>query len=290
MLPSLSQNENSFLPLINDLWPSVASRVIFPSSLAGDTSSSTLMTRSSTESQSIIKQPDMQTYQEETFVITTACQAIEAMCKGAGDFMASRVETEFPRWLRLYQRVWIQVRQDAEAANERRARQQRKHNVASTAAVSGMPPVEAASGLMTALTPSLSLSSTAPGSRTFTRQHALWRALLSLFITILSHVRLPLDAGDQICDILGAWIALFAGPEYYFQTSERTPSLASDDQSRGMIESVENAIRAMETWNPDLTWLIMVSHRTKPSTARVSEVNEVVDLFGEHLQYAEVVI
>lgn len=290
VLPSLSQNENSFLPLINDLWPSVASRVIFPSSLTGDTSSSTLMTRSSTESQSTSKQPDMQTYQEETFVITTACQAIEAMCKGAGDFMASRVETEFPRWLRLYQRVWTQVRQDAEAANERRARQQRKHNAASTVAASGMQPGEATSGLTITLAPSLALSSTGPGSRTFTPQHALWRALISLFITILFHVRLPLEAGDQICEILGAWIALFVGPEYYFRTSERTRALASDDLSRDITESVENAIRAMGTWNPDLTWLIMVSHQIKPSASRVSEVTEVIDLFGEHMQYAEVVI
>lgn len=288
VLPSLSQNENSFLPLINDLWPSVASRVIFPSSLAGDSSSSTLMTRSSLESRSSISQPDTQAFQEETFVVTTACHAIEAMCKGAGDFMASRVETEFPRWQRLYQRVWAQVRRDAEAANERRARQQRKSNVAPTAAVSAMQPAGTASDFVTALTPSLALSPTAPGSRTFTPQHALWRALISLFITILSHVRLPLEAGDQVCEILGAWIALFVGPEFYFHASERTSPPASDDVSRGMIESVEIAIRAMETWNADLTWLIMASHRTESSASHVSDGNDVIDVFGEPLQYAAV--
>jgi hypothetical protein len=55
-----------------------------------------------------------------------------------------------------------------------------------------------------------------------------------------------------------------------------------------MVESVENAIRAMETWNPDLTWIIMTSHRTKPSTSLLSEVNDVVEVFGEPLQYAMV--
>lgn len=285
VLPSLSQNENSFLPLLNDLWPSVASRVIFPSSLAGEpSSSSTLLTRPSTESRNSTNQPDTHTFQEETFVITTACQAIEAMCKGAGDFMASRVETEFPRWQRLYQRVWVQVRQDAEAANERRAQQQRKSGVPPTTAVSAMTESED----KFALTASLALSPTTAGSRTFTPQNALWRALISLFITVLSHVRLPLEAGDQVCEILGEWIALFVGPEYYFQASERTCSPASDSVSRGMIESVENAICAMETWNPDLIWLIMASHRTKSSSSRASELSGVIDVFGESLQYAKV--
>jgi hypothetical protein len=289
VLPSLSQNENSFLPLINDLWPSVASRAIFPSSFAGKaSSSSTLMTQPSAESRNSTNQPDTHTFQEETFVITSACQVIEAMCKGGGDFMASRVETEFPRWLRLYQRVWTQVRQDAEAANERRARQQRKISVPPTTAVSVIQPAGTESEDSFALTPSLTLSPTTSGSRTFTPQHALWRALISLFITVLSHVRLPLEVGDQVCEILGEWIALFVGPEYYFHASERTFSLASDDVLRGMIESVEDAIRAMETWNPDLTWLIMASHRNKSSSSRVSEPNEVIDVFGESLQYAKV--
>jgi hypothetical protein len=289
VLPSLSQNENSFLPLINDLWPSVASRVIFPSSLAGDSSSTTLVTRSSTESRSSTNPPDIQTFQEETFVITTACQAIEAMCKGAGDFMASRVEAEFPRWQRLYQRVWAQVRQDAEAANERRARQQRKNNFDPASVTSAMQPAGPGSDSTFVVTPSLALSPTAPGSRTFTPQHALWRALISLFITLLSHVRLPLEAGDQICEALGAWIALFVGPEYYFKQSNRAFSLASDDVSRGMFQSVENAICAMETWNPDLTWLIMVSHCAGPSSSPVLQVNDVIEVFGEPLQYATVV-
>ncbi|CEJ61115.1 hypothetical protein PMG11_09657 [Penicillium brasilianum] len=288
VLPSLSQNENSFLPLINDLWNSVASRVIFPSSLAGDSSSSSLVNRSPAESRGSIDQPGNNTFQEETFVITMACQAIEAMCKGAGDFMASRVETEFPRWQRLYQRVWTQVRHDAEAANERRARQQMKANVTPTAKDTTMQIAGATSEGMFALTPSLAMSGTVPGSRTFTPHHSLWRALISLFITILSRVRLPLEAGDQICEILGAWIALFVGPEYYFQPSERAALLASDDVSRGMLEWVENAIRAMETWNPDLTWFIMASHRTKPSASRVSEMFDVIEVFGESLQYAVV--
>ncbi|KAJ5151224.1 Armadillo-like helical [Penicillium canariense] len=289
VLPALSQNENSFLPLINDLWPSVASRVIFPSSLANDSSSSTaLMTRPSPESQSSANQSDTHTFQEETFVITTACQVIEEMCKGAGDFMASRIETEFPRWQRLYRRVWTQVRQDSEAANERRARHLRQTKTASTAGVSTSQSTGEASDLRLALTSSLALSHTTPGSRAFTPEHTLWRSLLSLFITVLSHVRLPLEAGDQICEMLGAWIALFVGPEYYFQASTRYSSFALNDSLKGVIESVETAIQAMETWNPDLTWFIMVSHKTKSLGARPSVINDAVEAFGETLRYTEV--
>lgn len=170
--------------------------------------------------------------------------------------MATRVETEFSRWDRLYRRVWEKVRADAEAANERRARSQAT-TVTTTTAESG----DLASTLHLALSSSLSLSPSTPGSRFFTPHHRLWRALVSLFITVLSHVRLPLEVGDRICEMLAGWIALFVGPEYYFITS-RT-SLSVDDASGEGMLSVEDAIRAMEAWNVDLTWFIFMQHRLR---------------------------
>ncbi|KGO73775.1 Armadillo-like helical [Penicillium italicum] len=252
VLPALSQNETSFLPLINELWPTVASRIIFPSSQANETSKS-LIANPSKES---TRKPETPDHQEETFVTVTACEAIEAMCKGAGDFMATRVETEFPRWDRLYRRVWDKVRADAEAANERRARSQAT-TVPLTTAESG----DLASTLHLDLSSSLSLSPSTPGSRFFTPHHRLWRALISLFITVLSHVRLPLEVGDRICEMLAGWIALFVGPKYYFITS-RT-SLSTDDASGEGMLSVEDAIRAMEAWNVDLTWFVFMRHRLR---------------------------
>lgn len=290
VLPTLSQDENSFLPLINDLWPSVASRVVFPSSLGSEPSSSnSLMARSSTD-----PDPDTHTFQEETFVITTACQAIEAMCKGAGDFMASRIETEFPRWERLYRRVWTQVRKDAEAANERRSRQQRRNPPTANSHASEDKSFESETELSLAL-PSLALPSTAPGSRAFTLHHTLWRALIPLFLTVLTSVRLPLEAGDKICEMLVAWIALFVGPDYYFSPSRadaRSPVL--DDSSGRVLGSVESAIRAMETWNADLTWFAFVSHRTDAQKQAKSSVSMTgssrgsmtLKVFGENMRFA----
>jgi hypothetical protein len=276
VLPALSQNETSFLPLINELWPTVASRIIFPSSQGNETSKSLIAT-SSTES---TRKPETPDHQEETFVTVTACEAIEAMCKGAGDFMATRVETEFSRWDRLYRRVWEKVRADAEAANERRARSQTTTELGDTA-----------STLHLALSSSLSLSPSTPGSRFFTPHHRLWRALISLFITVVSHVRLPLEVGDRICEMLGGWIALFVGPEYYFVSSRASLSVKASGEGIG---SVEEAIRAMEAWNMDLTWFVFMQHRVRADVVTTSHVgncggdtNLPFDGEGEQVRLAE---
>ncbi|KAJ6124661.1 Armadillo-like helical [Penicillium samsonianum] len=283
VLPALSQNETSFLPLINELWPTVASRIIFPSS-QNETSKSLIATPSTEPT----RNPETPDHQEETFVTVTACEAMEAMCKGAGDFMATRVETEFSRWDRLYRRVWEKVRADAEAANERRARSQAT-TVTVTAAESG----DLASTLHFALSSSLSLSPSTPGSRFFTPHHRLWRALVSLFITVLSHVRLPLEVGDRICEMLGGWIALFVGPEYYF-ISSRTSMSVEDASGEGM-GSVEDAIRAMEAWNVDLTWFVFMRHRLRADVVTTGNagncggaINLPFDGEGEQVRLAEV--
>ncbi|PYI05060.1 HEAT repeat protein [Aspergillus sclerotiicarbonarius CBS 121057] len=249
VFPTLAAHENSFLPLINDIWPPVAARISFPASFNESSSSTTLMTnRTSAIADTRLKQgPDEFDFQEETFVTTTACKAIETMCKTAGDFMASRVETEFPRWERLYTRAWDKVRQDAEKALERRAQQQAPEQTTDTT-------------LSLAFAQSLSLTTTGShGTRTFTPHHTLWRAMVPLFITLLTHVRLPLSVGDRICEFLASWIARYAGPEYYsyrLQRQTKTSQAAPETSLNVEIESVESVIQAMETWNADLTWFI----------------------------------
>lgn len=287
VLPTLSQNENSFLPLVNDLWTSVASRVIFPSSLGSDSSSNSLIARSSTGDSS--STPDTHAFQEETFVITTACQAMEAMCKGAGDFMGSRIETEFPRWERLYNTVWAKVRQDSENVNERRAQQQKGKLDTQLTAQTTESSLSIAS--------SLALSSTASGSsgsRAFTPHHALWRALISLFLTVLSHVRLQPEVGDRICGMLGSWIALYVGPEYYFLPSRRDTAHSEDTSKQSILQSVETAIQAMETWNADLTWFIFVGQLNRvPANSvpvqRTPGPSMFAEFRGEKMQFAAVV-
>ncbi|KAL2843227.1 armadillo-type protein [Aspergillus pseudodeflectus] len=262
VLPVLAADEKNFLPLINDLWPAVVSKISFPSSL-GTTSSTALMGKETPTSSTQNRGTTDSDFKEETFVTTTACQAVEVIFRTAGDFTASRVEAEFPRWERFYNRAWEKVRQDTDKILERQAQRQLPPSDTTTTGV-----IEKASS---AFIQSLSLTKpgSASGSRAFTPHHTLWRAFTSLFLTLLTHVRLPLSVGDRICYILGEWIARYAGPTYYFLHQSSTPKSASISTSTSTSttthseedESIQNVIQAMETWNPDLTWFIFQQQR-----------------------------
>ncbi|CBF70251.1 hypothetical protein AN6068.2 [Aspergillus nidulans FGSC A4] len=271
VLPVLAADENSFLPLINDLWPAVISKISFPSSIGSTSSSSStalLNLGNDTPDESAGARNNQRGHQkqaglndefdfkEETFVTTTACKAVETMFKSAGDFMASRVEAAFPRWERIYNRAWEKVCQDTDKIIERQQRQylleDSNPDESSTVLSTTQPQKRFIQSL------SLAKAGSSSGSRAFTPHHILWRALISLFLTMLSHVRLPLAVGDRICLILGEWIARYAGTGYY---SSRAAFLLKDNDSNCAgaeeeINSIETAIRAMETWNSDLTWFI----------------------------------
>jgi hypothetical protein len=211
------------------------------------------------------------------------------MCKTAGDFMASRVEAEFPRWERIYRRTWDKVRQEAEKALERRAHHQSSNTDSSeTHALAETPPAE--THLSLPLSPTLSLvipgssSSSTSGARAFTPHHTLWRAQLSLFITLLTHVRLPLSAGDHICEFLADWITLYVGPNYYSQFYLQAADSASDIPAaqRAELEPVQTAIQAMETWNADLTWFIFQQRKAQAiATSSRSKAGDGVPMISE---------
>ena len=69
--PILSTNQDEFLPLVNDLWPVVIQRL----------------------------------YDEETYVSLAAMQTLSELFKGAGDFLASRMEDEWHDIQRLYRQL-----------------------------------------------------------------------------------------------------------------------------------------------------------------------------------------
>lgn len=276
IFPVLAENEDSFLPLINDLWPSVVSRISFPSASSGrdGSSSGTSIIKkegnisSGSQDRAELRSDEFET-REETYVITTACDALTVMCRTAGDFMATRVENEFPRWERLYRRAWERVRQDAERSLARRAAAHQAPTKPSPERSSGTSEKDLDTHLSLLFSQSLSLTTSTKtpaantATSTFTPHHSLWRSLTTLFITILTHVRLPLSMGDQICEFLGAWIARYAGPEYYFrqycpqgQTGLRIPETLQAE-----VKTVDDVIRAMETWNADLAWFIFQQQR-----------------------------
>ncbi|KAL2831577.1 armadillo-type protein [Aspergillus pseudoustus] len=261
VLPVLAADENNFLPLINDIWPAVVSKISFPSSL-GTASSSTALMGKEIPNSTQNRGTDESDFKEEAFVTITACKAVEAIFRSAGDFTASRVEAEFPRWERFYNRAWEKVSQDTDKIIERQAH----HQLAASTSRGGEPEPTITSTIdksppTPAFIRSLSLTKpgSASGSRAFTPHHTIWRAFISLFLTLLTHVRLPLPVGDQICHILGEWIARYAGPTYYFshQPNASASTLTHSEED----ESIQTAIQAMETWNADLTWFIFQQQR-----------------------------
>lgn len=274
IFPVLAQDENSFLPLINDLWPSVVSRISFPSASStreGTLSDKTLLRKEDSTSGGFQDRAELRSdefeVREETYVITTACDALTVMCRTAGDFMATRVENEFPRWERLFRRAWDRARQDAERSLNRRTAAHQVPRPSPNASGTSGRDLDLQLSLVFSQSLSLTTSTKTPsshsGASAFTPHHSLWRSLTTLFITILTHVRLPLWIGDQICEFLGAWIARYAGPEYYFRqygsqcrTVPRIP-----DSLQIEATAVDDVIRAMETWNADLAWFIFQQQR-----------------------------
>lgn len=266
--PVLSKNQTSFLPLINELWPPVSSRIA-PPSAASSTSVYLTTTASSSSTEIISRTPkpeDESIIKEETFVTAAACDAVTSMCELAGDFMASRVAGEYPRWRRLYLDNWRKVLVDAERSLERQNRRPQQKSKETTSLA-----------LFKAAIPDLSLSSGT--ARSFTQHHILWRCLLALFVNVLAHVRIPLSIGDELCEFIGGWIMKFVGSKCYFRyhqrTSEQEQQAVQKPPERGEedMHLVNKAIQAMEAWNKDLTWFIfwqgLVSENT--TTAVVSE-------------------
>ncbi|EFQ99183.1 HEAT repeat protein [Nannizzia gypsea CBS 118893] len=264
-LPILSQNEKTFLPLINDLWPSVSARITLPAQTGGE---SQALSTSLKENKAQISDSGIQ---EETFVTVASCTAIGTMCKGAGDFMSSRIEHEFPRWKRLYKSCWTQVKEDAEKSVQRQRQQLAKKQI-QDADVSGS---SASAGLVKVIDePSQPLPRTSFNiTKSFTRHHSLWKALTTLYITILSHVTLPADIGDEICYALADWITFFH-PELFpantWKEDGNTDGSLSDEDtdsetrwSKGTLKEAKRALRAMDGWNSDLAWLACAQARAR---------------------------
>lgn len=75
-IPALAKHENSFLPLINTLWPEVTSRL----------------------------------FDEEAHVVSGSLRIINTMCEFAGDFMRSRIHSLWPELIVIHRRVYQETR------------------------------------------------------------------------------------------------------------------------------------------------------------------------------------
>ena len=211
----LSADENTFLPLVNAIWPALIPR-LFVDSHAEDNSSS----------------EGGET--EPAYAVIAAAETVSALCVGAGDFMAGRMEDIFPSLQRMYRQVWDKIA----AKRERDAGRRRGRQLARLAGDHSAAGLEGAVDLdlrivktnvaSTSVRPSKASMSQTAYHGTNSSDEQILNALIDLLVAILDHVRITDDMGDAILDLL-------------------TPRM--DEPGREAIEE------ALESWNPDAVWL-----------------------------------
>jgi hypothetical protein len=82
---ALQENEDAFLPLVNDIWPVLIKRL----------------------------------YDSEPYVVIGACSAISAICRSAGNFMATRIQTERHDLLKLIRQFKAKAEADRQGKHGR---------------------------------------------------------------------------------------------------------------------------------------------------------------------------
>ncbi len=166
--PILGQHENSFLPLVNLIWPEVVSRLLNSrEGIAADAA----------------------------YNVKAAAVTITAICRAAGDFMASRIEEVFPDLEAAFQKSQMSM---AKPTKDKKSVRLRSGDSDSTAGCLDssmiLRPEEFAP-----YTPS-TISPYGDSVRTSLRQ--ILEALIEMMITILQSVRLSEDNADKILGLL----------------------------------------------------------------------------------------
>lgn len=215
---ALARDENAFLPLVNDVWPVTVGRLHDP----------------------------------EPYVVISACGTLAALCESAGDFLSSRVKTEW--WDGLGK--WCYRMKD----EARKSRRGGGGVGAAKPSRSSMPgrqhKADGGDGILIPVRgggeeSALGLQLEAPSSRTvssglgrFASAAQTWTAAVSLLIAIVSFVRVEDLVFEQILDLLADDV------------------LMSNEEARGALEIV----------NADAVWLALYERGlVEPSPAPAME-------------------
>lgn len=207
---ALAVDENAFLPLVNDVWPVIISRLHDP----------------------------------EPYVVISACGTLAALCEGAGDFLNSRIKTE---WWDGLGKWFFKVRHDARKNSGRGAGVlsagrsprgsipgRRHHDAAAGGGI--LIPVRGGGSadadgfqLEASAPPTASRAVATAGLGRFASAAQTWEAVVSLLIAMVSFVRIEDDVFEQVLELL------------------------ADD----VLPRNEEARRALEVVNADAVWLAM---------------------------------
>lgn len=168
--PALAPDENAFLPLVNAIWPVVIPRL----------------------------------HDGEPYVVIAACKALGSLCESAGDFLSSRIKTE---WGDSLGKWCLKVRDDATRSSDitkgaNISKSQRKAVMGGASENSIAIPIRTISGDMSTQLVSSSKATTV-GLGRFAQAAQIWDAVVELLTAIVSYVRIDDDIYDQILEILG---------------------------------------------------------------------------------------
>lgn len=215
---ALAQDENAFLPIVNDVWPVIVSRL----------------------------------YDPEPYVVISACSTLAALCESAGDFLSSRVKTEWSdglgKWcFRLKDEARKSSRSGGGVSASKPSRGSMPGRQHKTGGEDGiLIPVRgreqiSGSGLQLDAPSSRTVSS---GLGRFASAAQTWNATVSLLIAIVSFVRIEDDIFEQVLDLL------------------------ADD----VLPRNEKARRALEVVNADAVWLALYERNAvEPRPAPIME-------------------
>lgn len=183
--PLLGKDEDSFLPLINTIWP-----VIVPRLFAEQASD------------------EIDNAEEEMAYNTrAAADTIAVLCVNAGDFMSNRIDDIFQQLMRLFRHVREQVNTTMLGSTNRTnmlsgtrlAQVSAENNIQGTVNLQVVKQ-DAANGTNGAAPQPESMVRSLQQTRTSKSQ--ILESLIGLLTAILVHVRLTLDSGDEIMQLL----------------------------------------------------------------------------------------
>lgn len=203
--PALAPDQNAFLPMVNDVWPVIVSRLQDP----------------------------------EPYVVIAACGTMRALCESAGDFLSSRVGTEWGSGLGKWcVKTKREARRNNRAIGSTVARS--KGNVTGTGASAGgiLIPIRGGSdnapnGLQLEMSSSartVSANTPTSGLGRFASAAQMWDAVVSMLVAIASCVRIEDEVFDEILDLVA---------------DDVLPPHRSDEEARSALEAV----------NADAVWL-----------------------------------
>lgn len=184
--PLLGTDENTFLPLINAIWPVIVPRLFTETASDGSGNNE----------------------EETAYNICAAADTAAMLCINAGDFMSSRIDDIFPQLMRLFERIGEQVdlRSQNAKSNTKHTQSIQLATQASQESLSG--PVSLRIVQEDALRDAnTDWSESETQLRSFhqttrTSKGQILNSLIDLLVTVLSHVQQTLDSSDEIMRLL----------------------------------------------------------------------------------------